>query len=1180
MSFAIWHFFNINSPSFDSIRYFQYCMQFLSLPDQNSFYYLSTEVMYKAPLWIFLLFISTLWMNPPSLSALLFVNNLISFSVLFSSFIWLLDFFRFDIIKKAVALILLLLSCTLMDMGKVLMPEILSLAFLNIFILTLFHYRDTQKNHFLLYSLLAGLCTGLSNFSNLYYLAGFYFLFLILFPGKMIKSIPVYLFIASLLWFKSDSLKLILSASLTHPDISGSWNTASGLPASIFWQIFGFINTTSGVIWFLLALTSLSGFIKNNKNSNSLVYCLFFIALLSGLAWIKPLTGHDFISTGYRYQLPLIPFFCILSASGFTVPVSSSKKIFFFLLLIPLIGECFLRNTPFLDEYNLKLRIPLSENSQNQLQWNGTIDLFKGGNTVISGGALSRFSTQKSAQQQTADDIYKKLSSLKKRDRWIQFIVPDAALYFAFVKNSIENNTSWTLLGDYKNPVIPLSLQQKLRFFKNHIPSYRYSKPDFIFLSETDYLVIDLSSRHTEPELQSMHNQYLAEFQRIKNQFILIAHLSPSLKLYKNIHTYGRNLQLPLSPKHTQTKWALYESALIKEDSYKKNYFFFKSILKKEKITFTSYNEKNMKTLLNSGEISTIILPYGPYFPKSCLSSIIYFIEKGGNVWFTGGKPFSKLLPEQQPLLSSYIQKKIGIYPYSSISNHSPNIFPIKPTSEDYSFLFHGSKQELYKPTHGNFFPYRCPCAQWTTFSSPSGVNHGFFYQFYRNPYGEKNFSRILLWNAPSWEKGFSDENEKYLFTIKTLKNFINPLQFVNFKPKSLFISPDNQNSLILTLSNSGYETIKPLIHFRFTDNIHPPFQWSLPLCLQGLSEKSFEIPIPKSLPKSSLIHFTSWTDDSFIHLKTSLLNPSFLKKHPSAVKDSSHFKTDFIQGVNYYPSKDYDSFWLSPNLHAINDDFKNIAKKNLRLVRMHYIHSDWYKDINREIFGNRLPLRPSYSAWETLHAVFCLAEIHHLTLCLDLFSLVGSEMGNPEGWTRDPARFSDQDKILKQNIFLIRFLKETAPYKNFHIDLINEPQIHESEKNTFIQWVKEKTGIIKSLRPDIPVTVGFHYPGIPIHDLDYYSLHDSKLSQPPYSDKPVILQEYWLSAPALPISQEPVSSYSELCQKAKELGYNGFMPWIFRTPEILDPTGSPEEEWETSLGFFENPDGSDKLIS
>lgn len=1125
-----------------------------------------------------LLSLSSLWLKIPSLFILLFINNLISFTALFHSFNSMLNYLKTNKTQQIIAYTLLLSAFPLMDMGKVLMPELLSLAFLNGFILCLLHYQNTRYYSHLLFSLLFGLCTALTNFSNLYYLCAFYFLFLTLFPKNMIKSLTLYAFLLSLIFFGISPLKSILWNSLIQPDITGSWNTVELFFSALFWQIYGMINTTCGFIWFLTIFIGLSGFLKKQFFYYTLSGVIFFLILLSGLAWLKPLTGHDFISTGYRYQFPAVLFLCVISAKGFVFPVSFIKRIFLILLIPLLFMEGYLRNAPLLKEYTLKIQFPIPQAMKDQLQWDGSLTLFNGSDNIISGGALSRISLNPSSQNHLSDTIYKKLSPLSKKERWIQFIVPDPALYFSFVKKSLEYPTCWKIMGDYKNPVLSEPLKKKLRYFKSNLPSYRNLKPDFIFLSESDYLLIDRYSRHIEPELQNIHKQYLAEFQRIQNQFILIARASPSLELYKNLHSYGRNLPPLPPPAQPQDPllWAVYHSDSINSPSSPpEESLFFKNLLKKEKIPFVLCNENEMNRLLTSQKISTIILPYGPSFPKSCISSMLYFIEKGGNVWFTGGLPFSKLTPKTDPDLSGYFYQRMGLHRMASDS----------PLSGDQStsFLLHGSKTIFYKPSQGNIFPYRWPCAHWKALTSSTDFpssDSGFFYQFYKNPYEETRLPKILLWNNSSWSKGFKNENEKTLFTRKVLENFKSPVLFVSLKPDSLIVSSTQKHYLHLTLINSGDETVTPIIHFKREDNLHPAFQWSIPVTLKGLSEKTFRIPIPTPLTKAPLIHFKAWTEASLISLKTAVLtSPSLPKTTLSLSSDSlSDPQKSFVQGVNYYPSKDYDRFWLSPNLSEMDRDFKKIKEQNLRLVRIHYIHPQWYEDIDKKLFNSPLKIKKDYPPWEALHAILRLAELHHLTLCLDLFSLVGSKMGNSEGWTGDLSRFSDQEKIIQQNIFLIRFLKETAPYKNLHIDLINEPEIPESEKQIFIHWVKEKAGIIKSLRRDIPVTVGFQYPGITIEELDYYSLHDYKISKLPYLDKPVLLQEYWLSKPLSENSLQKTPSYSDLCVKARQMGYKGLMPWIFRTPEILTPLGSPAEAWEASLGFFENPDGSERI--
>ncbi len=288
-----------------------------------------------------------------------------------------------------------------------------------------------------------------------------------------------------------------------------------------------------------------------------------------------------------------------------------------------------------------------------------------------------------------------------------------------------------------------------------------------------------------------------------------------------------------------------------------------------------------------------------------------------------------------------------------------------------------------------------------------------------------------------------------------------------------------------------------------------------------------------------------------------------------------------FFLGTNYYPSQSYDRFWLHPDFSELNRDFSRMKKMNLSMLRMHYIHSDWYRDFNTRFLGNRLEgLTPDPNPLDTASQILHLAQSQGLMVCFDLFSLVPENMGACEGWKNDVSRFMDPNKIEAQNEFLLRFLEKTKDNSNVTIDLVNEPDLPEGFEPAFTRWVDEKVKIIKSLRPQILVTVGFEYPGIPVSALDYYSIHCDRVPPLPFHDKPMLLQEFWASSKRENFSEEKAwKKFMFGIHKAQKQGYAGMLPWGFSSPATLYETEGASEKWESQLGIFCRADGSWKHV-
>jgi hypothetical protein len=674
------------------------------------------------------------------------------------------------------------------------------------------------------------------------------------------------------------------------------------------------------------------------------------------------------------------------------------------------------------------------------------------------------------------------------------------------------------ILGDFKNPWIPKNVKKELTRIKDLVPGYRNLPNPIVFLKQSNFIVYPKKMEKTEPEIQDILDRMWDQVGSLKPDLTLLWESPKTDSLKMQLHHYPFPFPKNISKNNfspTRPVFGLWFDPRVQEYPWQEQRQVLETFLRKHKIAYESIPTHKMKAALMSSQYFTMVLPYGPYFPRDITHEWILYYQKGGSFWFTGGIPFSKsvekefLIDAQYGLKQSFfLRRHLGFAPYRE---HSKN-WKIKtawPLNESFQSIGrsvaglevrHGNRRNYFFGTEGNVFPFREECAHFEPLLEvqDSGMTRCVpiaFYDFFNNPYGEKACSRVLTWGLDSLFHLTQSPKELELWITKITQRFLDP------------------------------------------ESPHPS-----------------PIPIPRD--------------------ESPLPSPS---PYPLSIQKSRLMLNgrSFFLGINYYPSKNYDRFWLDPDFSEVDRDFRRMKILRLELIRMHYIHSEWGKDFNNLFLGNRLKLNPVQDSLDTAYAVLTLAQKYGLTVCFDLFSLVPENLGSCKGWKHDTSRFEDFKKIEEQNAFLVRFLEKTKSHSNFTIDLVNEPEVPQSYKNIFIRWVNEKVKIIKSVRPKILVTVGFCYPGIPIPSLDYYSIHCKDIPPLPYYDKPVLIQEFWAVENGIEKMQK---KFFLGMYKAQKLGFAGLMPWGFSVPSVLYETEGASESWESHLGLFRRADGSWKL--
>jgi len=291
--------------------------------------------------------------------------------------------------------------------------------------------------------------------------------------------------------------------------------------------------------------------------------------------------------------------------------------------------------------------------------------------------------------------------------------------------------------------------------------------------------------------------------------------------------------------------------------------------------------------------------------------------------------------------------------------------------------------------------------------------------------------------------------------------------------------------------------------------------------------------------------------------------------------------KKEFLWGVNYYESKMGELMWLGPNLYRINQDFALMNKLGFKIVRIHYHHPKWFKDYLKKIDSRMMEFFPDKKYLphdedlRVLDSIIYLARLNDLIICFDLFTLVPREIGDPSGWLSMTERITNEGKIAAQLEFVKILAQRYKDVKGITWDLWNESRMPDESIVRLEQWVGL---IIQQFRKNGDkhlITLGGN-DSLNLEDkLDYLSVHSDKIATVPLSNKPVILQEFWLPE-GLDKEYKQANDLEKIIFALKTSDYQGFMPWQWTRQSRLWDESEPEK-WDDDLGLFLREDGSFK---
>lgn len=617
-------------------------------------------------------------------------------------------------------------------------------------------------------------------------------------------------------------------------------------------------------------------------------------------------------------------------------------------------------------------------------------------------------------------------------------------------------------------------------------------------------------------------------------------------------------------------------------------------------VTYLDFTKLSDKKHLNPDTFDLLILPYGEAFPYRAFQQIKEYLFEGGGLLNIAGRPFwvpmERVDGKWQEVNIDDPYKEflspLGIKYHESSGNKDIGL------SITTSLGF-GPVQ----PTHGNVFPYRIPARSFYFLEDTEDKNV-LFVKSWRNPYVRESKKPINKWCLIGIKGEDHPLNPKKPYTQKTLMEIIEylsyPIIIYDLETGLAAYHQGERVEISLKLLNSGKISETGTVEMEFLDQedkivyrkskqieIKPGQETTLQETWQPQGFKSNFYKVRALLKKDNAVFDRE--ENGFV-----VINKDILESGPLIKIEKNGFIVDgedsLILGVNYYESRLGELMWLRPNLLKIREDFKSMQDSDIDLVRIHYHHSKWFRDYFSQVVKEPLdpyfhdadmkPL-PSERSLRILDAIIQLAQEQDLIFCMDIFSLVPEEMGDPIGWLGLTERILDKDKISVQKEFIEIIARRYKDVPGITWDLWNEPRLGNDDLELLRRWAGEIKDSFRKNGDTHPITIGGDLSLELLDVLDYACVHTYEPGEFNFEEslgKPVIFQETW--NPAGCSLEEETGQAEELRKDFNEFIRSkaaGFAPWQWTRQARLWNNASESEKWDDDLGLCVREDGSQK---
>ena len=647
---------------------------------------------------------------------------------------------------------------------------------------------------------------------------------------------------------------------------------------------------------------------------------------------------------------------------------------------------------------------------------------------------------------------------------------------------------------------------------------------------------------------------------------------------------------------------------------------WLKEVLENENfVVFLDELEIRTYSLMRPEFLDLIILPYGEAFPQRAFRILKKYLQDGGCLLTTGGRPFWKPIRresgqwkvEECDPYDRYLSE-LGIKYYQPENppadfHFDTELLPdcpermgagggsfglITTTSDEYA---------LPDPPCGNVFPERVPTRSFDV------VVEG------RDRYGQAVCSSVIL--ARNWQSGgrwclvgaTGEEHPlspNWPYAARFLRDVVaqlaSPLMLYELHPGYACYRQGEGVDISVRAANFSPEDRRASLQLTISTEEGIVQQMEKKLKLGSGQKQSVEFHWQPEQFESDLYFIEARLyDGSLLVDRTKngfvVWDREVLERGPSIKIQGNYFqireKESVITGVNYYESERGELMWLKPNVWRLAQDLRQMRQLGINYLRPHYHHSKWFRDYMKYAHRGDLPEYfsvadttplPSERSLRIFDAIIQLCQKNGIIYGGDLFTLVPEEMGDPRGWVGVFERCSDPEKITLQMEFLKLLAQRYKGVPGISWDLWNEPENFPFAEYLY-PWVAKMKDVLRESGDEHPITVGASLGVEESCAVDYVSYHGFEVSdelEKGPRQKPFILQEVWMDEDSsLKGDRRQRERLIRNFHKALKIGAAGFAPWSWTRQARLwnNNRRFPGERWDDELGCCVREDMSVK---
>jgi hypothetical protein len=639
--------------------------------------------------------------------------------------------------------------------------------------------------------------------------------------------------------------------------------------------------------------------------------------------------------------------------------------------------------------------------------------------------------------------------------------------------------------------------------------------------------------------------------------------------------------------------------------------WLYKCLLGRFSVEYVDTEDISDVKRFNAKKYNLLILPYGEAFVYETFPYIKDYLFSGGGLMNIAGTPFWSAREKVEGMW-----RRLNIDdPYGEFL--SPlGIKYYEPPGKRYTGLSvtTSSSHTPVMPTHGNVFPYRIPARDFyfakggNLYLFPEDVEHEtgqppvIIVKHWMNPYAQMPGdipSKWALIGAKGENHPFNPKDpsaKSRLIEVMELLSF--PVIMHCLESEMAIYRQGEDVRIALDITNPGKVRRACSVKFEFFDEsgavvyikedtvtIEPESVKPLHIIWQPAEFKSNFYRVVATLTKKGKI--LDKAANGFAIKRDNMPGNS-----PSiAIRDNIFLingEPSYILGVNYYESKLGELMWLRPDMLRIRRDLRAMSALGINFVRLHYHHSKWFRDYLSKVAktepGDYFNIAdttalPSERSLRIIDAIIQMAQEQGLIFCIDIFSLIPEEMGEPIGWLGLKERINCPEKVKIQKDFIRVLAQRYKHVEGIVWDLWNEPRLGEEDTQLLRGWAAGLKKIFRENGAKQPITIGGNLSLELLDVLDYacvHTYHPLEFVSIKGLGKPFIFGEIWNDVACG--MEEEIMQAEKLKKDFKDFQKTqaaGFVPWQWTRQARLWNNKGRAETWDDELGLCVRDDGS-----